>query len=313
MNKSGLIGFFISIGCLTACNLKQIPIISISENQVLRQYQLVNVKLLPDVVIEKFDTSVKKLWTDELSKNKNFVLVKNPDDAAIEETYLDDSEFSLLKKGHTYKLRQYFQISESSNPVLPNILRKLNQGKATKAEIVYSFARPISGDSETVESFNSEFTADNIFLSSEGHQITPGNSAFFTDMMANAVNRGYVLNPLEQLKSNFRLIELQRSFVVVALERNYILKLRTNSKGAPTSENLLEISLNISFLRNSAGFTDPVYRVSVVLSAHQPEMNLELIRFSEKIRAALLENKIEAKKISSLDSAGRLYRQLKNL
>ena len=313
MNKSGLIGFFISIGCLTACNLKQIPIISISENQVLRQYQLVNVKLLPDVVIEKFDTSVKKLWTDELSKNKNFVLVKNPDDAAIEETYLDDSEFSLLKKGHTYKLRQYFQISESSNPVLPNILRKLNQGKATKAEIVYSFARPISGDSETVESFNSEFTADNIFLSSEGHQITPGNSAFFTDMMANAVNRGYVLNPLEQLKSNFRLIELQRSFVVVALERNYILKLRTNSKGAPTSENLLEISLNITFLRNSSGFADPVYRVSVVLSAYQPEMNLELIRFSEKIRAALLENKIEAKKITSLDSAGRLYRQLKNL
>lgn len=313
MNKSELIGFFISISCLTGCNLTQIPITSVSENQAILQYQLVNMKLLPDVVIEKFDTSVKVLWTDELSKDKNFVLVKNPDDDAVEETYLDDSELSLLKKGHTYRLRQSFQISESNNPVLPNILRKLNQGKATKAEIVYSYPQPISGDSETVESFISEFTADNIFLSSEGHQITPGNSSFFTDLMANAVNRGYVLNPFDQLKSNFKSIELQRAFVVVALERNYVLKLRKKSENAGTSENFLEVSLSITFLRNSDGFADPVYRVSLKLSGQQPEMKLSLIRFSEKIHAALLENGIEAKQITSFDSAGRLYRQLKKL
>lgn len=313
MNRSRLVGFFISVSCLTACNLKQIPIASISENQMFLRYQLVNLKLLPDVVIEKFDSSVKKLWADELSKNKNFILVKSPDDSAVEETYLDDTEFNLLKRGHTYKLRQHYQISESGNPILPNILRKLNQGKATRAEIVYSAVGAKPGDSVMEESFNSEFTADNVFLSAEGHQITPSNTAFFTDMMANASSRGYKLDPLDQLKSNFKSIDLQRSFVTVSLERSFLLKLRSKEKEAAASEKLLEITLNITFLRNFNRFANPVYHVSVGLLAQKPEMNSDLMRFSEKVRAVLLEHKIEAKKVTSLDSAGQLYRQLKNL
>ena len=296
---------FILLGCLIACTPKQIPVASKAGSRVFQQFQLADVSVLPDVVVEKFDSAVKWLWTAEFSKDKNFSLIKNPEDSAVEETYLDSLDLALLRQGHTYRLRQHFQISETSNPVLPGILRKLNQGKATRAEINYSIPRPQAGNSELTESYQSEFGTANTFLSSEGHEIAPGNSAFFTDMMANAGARGYELIPLNQLKLNFSSVELTRTFVVVSLERSYTIKKKN-------SDDVMEISLVVNFLRNSESFASPIYRVLVEFSGNNAEDGAHT-RISEELRKFLAENTFSVNKTSALAYSNQLYNQLKSL